>query len=344
MIMLTERQLRILQVIVDDFIETAQPIGSRAISTKQEVSYSAATIRNDMAELEQLGLIEKTHTSSGRVPSEKGYRFYVDHLLTPFYLSRQDTSAIRQTFSANMREMEEVVQQSAALLSELTNYTSIILGPEMLETKLKHIQILTLSDFTAVLLLVTDTGHVEHKSFRIPNGMHHSEMERVVNILNDRLAGVPLMMVPGRLRTEVRELLKQHTENFDTIFAYLRSFIDSEQPLKLYFGGKANILMQPDFQDINKIRSLYTMIEEEGESLAHLLRGEQNGLHVAIGTENKLDAMQDCSFVTASYSADGVHMGTVALLGPTRMEYSRVLSLMHVLSNKLASAYQDWQK
>jgi heat-inducible transcriptional repressor len=103
-------------------------------------------------------------------------------------------------------------------------------------------------------------------------------------------------------------------------------------------------LMQPDFQDINKIRSLYTMIEEEGESLAHLLRGEQNGLHVAIGTENKLDAMQDCSFVTASYSADGVHMGTVALLGPTRMEYSRVLSLMHVLSNKLASAYQDWQK
>ncbi|WP_102707231.1 heat-inducible transcriptional repressor HrcA [Terribacillus saccharophilus] len=342
--MLTERQLRILQVIVDDFIQTALPIGSRAISNKQDVAYSAATIRNDMAELEQLGLIEKTHTSSGRIPSEKGYRFYVDHLLTPFNLSRQDTSAIKQTFSTNIRQMEEVVQQSAALLSELTNYTSIILGPEMLETKLKHIQILTLSDFSAVMILVTDTGHVEHKSFRIPDGMDHAEMEKVVNILNDRLAGVPLMMVPGRLKSEVQELLKQHTVHFDTMFAYLRSFMETEQPLKLYFGGKTNILMQPDFQDLNKLRSLYTMIEEEGETIARLLKGEQNGLHVSIGTENKLSAMQDCSFVTASYTADGIHMGTVALLGPTRMEYSRVMSLMHVLTNKLTSAYQDWQK
>ncbi|MFP7493581.1 heat-inducible transcriptional repressor HrcA [Terribacillus saccharophilus] len=342
--MLTERQLRILQVIVDDFIETAQPIGSRAISTKQDVAYSAATIRNDMAELELLGLIEKTHTSSGRVPSERGYRFYVDHLLTPFHLTQQDTSAIKRTFSANIREMEDVVQQSAALLSELTNYTSIILGPEMLETKLKHIQILTLTDHSAVMILVTDTGHVEHRSFRIPDGMDHGEMEKVVNILNDRLAGVPLMMVPGRLKAEVQELLKQHTAHYETMFTYLRSFMETQQPFKLYFGGKTNILMQPDFQDLNKLRSLYTMIEEEGELIAQLLKGEQNDLHVSIGTENKLDAMQDCSFVTASYTADGKHMGTVALLGPTRMEYSRVISLMHVLSKNLTSAYRDWQK
>lgn len=173
--MLTERQLTILQVIIDDFIDSAHPIGSRALSKKENLPYSAATIRNEMADLEELGFLEKTHTSSGRVPSEKGYRYYVDHLIGPIISpSPNEVTIIKNIIDDGFFEFEQIVQMSAEVLSKLTSYTSIILGPEMFETKLKQIQILPLSAHTAVAILVTNTGHVEHRSFSIPEKVRAS--------------------------------------------------------------------------------------------------------------------------------------------------------------------------
>jgi len=338
--MLTERQLIILQVIIDDFIESASPIGSRALSKKENLPYSAATIRNEMADLEELGFLEKTHTSSGRIPSEKGYRYYVDHLIGPYSI-QDEVSIIKDMVHDGFFEFEHIVQMSAEVLSELTSYTSIILGPEIFDTTLKQIQILPLTSHTAVAILVTNSGHVEHRSFTIPEKIHTSDLEKMVNIMNERLTGVPIIKLQEILDTEVANLMKMYVENFDQSFNYLKSVLLNEHPVKLYIGGKSNLLMQPEFNDVAKIRSFFTMMEKEDE-IANMLKNTKSGIEVTIGKENEVEAIKDFSLITASYQLEGDHMGTIALLGPTRMEYKKVISLIKGLSTEMTNVLDMW--
>ena len=334
--MLTDRQLLILQVIVDDFIHFAQPVGSRSLAKKPEISFSSATIRNEMADLEELGFIEKTHTSSGRIPSEKGYRYYVDHLISPQKLDHRDIHKIKSIFAERIFEMEKIVQRSAKILSELTNYTAIVLGPEVRENRLRKIQIIPLNDQTAIAIIVTDTGHVENKMFQLPESIDASEIEKLVNILNERLAGVHLDQLNNKLFKEIAVLLRQHIQHYDLM---LNSIADSLKPThfeKIFFGGKTNMLSQPEFHDIDKVRDLLKLIEQE-DDFYDILRKNPSGIHVKIGRENNNAAMDDCSIVTASYTIGNEQLGSIAILGPTRMEYSRVISLMQFLANDLST-------
>lgn len=339
--MLSNRQLLILQVIIDEFIQTAQPIGSRAISKKNQVTFSPATIRNEMADLEDMGFLEKTHSSSGRVPSEKGYRFYVDHLLMPIDLSQRDEETISGVFNQGMVEFEQIVQNSVNVLSELTNYTSIILGPEVYATTLKQIQIIHLSKTTAVAILVTNTGHVEHRSFTMPKEINPLDLEKLVNILNDRLVGVPIIQLPQRLQVELTSILDHYIKDVATAFNYLKGALLDQQPSNLYVGGITNMLLQPEFSDVAKIHSLYSVIEQE-EIMANILRSQNQGIHISIGQENKITEMQDCSLITATYTLKGQQLGTIALLGPKRMEYSRVISLLDRLSKDMTDTFHNW--
>ncbi|GAB2558785.1 heat-inducible transcriptional repressor HrcA [Gracilibacillus alcaliphilus] len=339
--MLTERQIQVLKVIIDEFIQSAQPIGSRAIAKKDGITASPATIRNEMADLEELGFLVKTHTSSGRVPSEKGYRFYVDHLLIPFQLSSQDMGVIQHTFAREMLEFEKVVQQSAKVLSDLTSYTSIVLGPQVFETTLKKIQIVGLSDHSAVAILVTSSGHVEHRYFNVPKMLKSSDLEKLVNILNDRLVGVPIIQLEQKLSGEIAGILQEHMSNLDKTYAFLQQALLEEQPAKLYMDGKTNMMRQPEFNDIQKIQSLFSIMEQEDE-IAKLLKTSDKGIKVFIGHENQIREMQDCSLITASYSLGDKQLGTIALLGPTRMEYSKVISVLNALSVQLSRTFDSW--
>ncbi|MGG1400488.1 heat-inducible transcriptional repressor HrcA [Bacillus salipaludis] len=334
--MLTDRQLLILKVIVDDFIRSAQPVGSRSLSKKEEISFSSATIRNEMADLEDLGFLEKTHTSSGRVPSEKGYRYYVDHLLSPQKLNQHDVSIIQSLFAERIFEFEKIIQKSAKILSELTNYTSIVLGPAASINKLRKIQIIPLNKETAVAIFVTDTGHVENRTFYLPPSVDASDLEKTVNILNERLTNVPLEELTGKIYKEVALLLKQHIHNYDFMMKTITESLKMPVYEKLFLGGKTNMLSQPEFHDLSKIRGLLTMIDQE-DWLYNLIRKESEGLNVKIGRENEISAMENCSLITATYSVGAEKLGTIAILGPTRMEYSRVISLLQLLSKDLSS-------
>ena len=338
--MLTDRQLLILQVIVDDFIQNAQPVGSRSLAKKDGISFSSATIRNEMADLEELGFIEKTHTSSGRIPSEKGYRYYVDHLLAPQKLEHQDIHKIKSIFAERIYEMELIVKNSAKILSELTNYTAIVLGPTIKEHKLKKIQIVPLNKETAIAIIVTDTGHVENKMFHLPESLDSSDIEKLINILNDRLAGVSLDHLNDKMFTEVAVLLRQHIHHYDSILYNLADSLKLSNNEKLFFGGKTNMLSQPEFHDIDKVRNLLKLIERE-DDFYDLLRKNPTGLHIRIGRENNNTAMEDCSFVTATYAVGVEQLGSIAILGPTRMEYSRVISLMQVLAKDLSTVLTE---
>ncbi|MFS0780853.1 heat-inducible transcriptional repressor HrcA [Bacillus sp. 1P06AnD] len=341
--MLTERQLLILQVIVDDFIQSAQPVGSRSLSKKSEITFSSATIRNDMADLEELGFIEKTHTSSGRVPSEKGYRYYVDHLLTPKLVTGNEFQKLNSLFADKIYELEQVVQKSAQILSEITNYTAIVLGPKVLDNKLKKISLVPLNEETAVALIVTDSGHVENKLITLPPNMDGSQIEKIVNILNDQLVGVPLIELPNKIKNEVANLFAKHVNQYGHMLRSLEQTLAISPDEKLFFGGKTNMLRQPEFHDIEKVRLLLGMIEHEKE-LYRLMVQNPGGITVKIGSENNDPAMENCSLITATYSIANDQVGSIAILGPTRMDYSRVISLLqsfsHDFSMVLTKLYQ----
>lgn len=338
-LMLTERQLLILQTIIDDFIETAHPIGSRAISKKNSINLSAATVRNVMADLEDLELLEKTHSSSGRIPSEKGYRYYVDHVISPT-IKEKEINIMKHIMQDNMLELEQIVQLSAEVLSQLTNYTAIILGPNEIDATLKQIQIVTLSPQTAVMILVTSTGHVEHKSFSIPHGIEGADLEKMVNILNDRLIGVSIVELTYTLQTEVYALMKKHINEYELMYEYIQVLLRYDEPAKLYVGGQTNILTQPEFKDVKKIYDFYTLLENE-EEIIKLLANHHDGLKVTIGNENKVEAIKNFSLITSPYKLGLNQLGTIALLGPIRMEYRKVITLLQALSSEMTDLLDE---
>ena len=260
--MLTNRQLLILQVTVDDFIETAQPVGSRQISKKEGVTYSPATIRNEMADLEEMGFLEKTHTSSGRVPSEKGYRYYVDNMLTPQRISNVEIQQIRSVFEERMVETEQVIRKSAKILSELTNYTSILLGLDVRKHRVKRFSIVPLTDDSAVAIIVTDSGHVENRVFSIPENFTSSDIEKMVNMLNEHLVGVHLHELPSKLELVTKTILQQrYWSSGITFLVHLTKqfLLNMDMKIKFTMVGKCNMLNQPEFNDVEKATKYYVL-------------------------------------------------------------------------------------
>jgi heat-inducible transcriptional repressor len=342
--MLTERQLLILKAIVDDYIRSAEPVGSRSVSKREDISYSPATIRNEMADLEELGYLEKPHSSAGRIPSQKGYRYYVDNLLSPDEIEeKSDIVDIKSLFVQKIHQVEQVIEQSAQILSNLTSYTSIVLGPEVFETALQHLQIIPLTQDSAVAIIVTDTGHVEKQAITIPEGMKLADIEMMVNILNDRLRGVSMLELRSKIFSEVGDVLKMHIANYKDMMKMFDQSFKQEKNDKIFFGGKTNIFSQPEFRDVEKVRQLLEMFEEK-KLIHQIFRSENTGITVKIGQENNLEAIDHCSVITATYTVDGKHLGTIGILGPTRMEYRRVISVLDYLSkgmtHTLTNLYQ----
>ncbi|MFD2671585.1 heat-inducible transcriptional repressor HrcA [Marinicrinis sediminis] len=337
--MLTDRQRMILNAIVDDYIRSAEPVGSRSISKRGDVQYSPATIRNEMSDLEELGFLEQPHTSAGRVPSNKGYRYYVDHLLHYNDLSLHELSTLRTFFSERMNQTEKIIQHVASILSGLTNYTSIVLGPQILHMSLKHIQLVPLNEETAVAIIVTNTGHVENKLFSIPVGMPIGELQKFVNILNAKLKDIPFVSVKTKLYEEIHAELIQHIGEYEE-FMLIVNHLLAEKNIedRVFLSGATNILTQPEFKDVDKVKTLLDLLDQSG-SVAKLFdagKEQHSGIQVRIGSENQNKAIHQCSFITASYSVEGHTLGTIGILGPTRMEYGRVISLLDYLSKDLA--------
>lgn len=333
--MLSERQRMILGAIIDDYVRSAEPVGSRSISKRADVTFSPATIRNEMADLEELGLLEQPHTSAGRVPSIKGYRYYVDHLVTVHGASEQDVRKIRGFFAEKLNHWEDALGHAATLLSQLTNYTSIVLGPEIFNTTLKHFQLLPITESSAVAIIVADTGHVEHRTITLPDGITMDDMRKVVNLLNDKLQGVPFFRVRSVLHTEIAKELSRHVDRCEEVLSLLEAAIANKQEPRVFLSGAANMLTQPEFKDVDKAKNILGILEET-HKLTQLFQAHSGGIQVKIGTENAVEEINHCSLITATYSLDGQSLGTIGILGPVRMEYGKVISLLDYLSKDIA--------
>ena len=333
--MLTERRQKILRLIIEDYVASAEPVGSRTLVRKNALGLSPATIRNEMADLEMLGYLEQPHTSAGRVPSAKGYRLYVDNLLSPEQVSEKDVSLIEHWYQSKTQRMDEVFRLTAKVLSRITRNLSFVLTQAQQERIFRYLKFLPLDDNRAILVLVTDAGSVENRVFRLPPGVAWEDLEQVAERLSSRLAGVRLTNLDERILQEVREAIIQNAALYADMIAVLRQTQNAGQQEHLYLGGTTHLLNQPEFRDLDKARGLLSVIEEE-RLVRDLLQVQQaDGVVVTIGDENKFSGIQDCSMIQATYRLDGKTVGTLAVLGPTRMEYAKIISVVNFLHQYL---------
>ena len=327
--MLSDRSKNVLKIIVEEYIKSAKPVSSSSIC--ELLNCSSATIRNVMAELENSGYIEKTHISSGRVPSEIGYRYYVDNLMEPKEMTGEDMLKLQTIFSNNNLQLSDAISKSLEIISELTNYTYVILGSSANENLLKQVQILPLDGKNVVALVITDKGHVEHKNLSIPENISLEEMKKATEIINKLLINTPIDKVSEKLEYEIKPIIGKYVKQHEIIYeTFLNVFNDVAHKSTMHFVGKNNLLNQPEFNSVDKIKDIIEKFEDK--SLVDHIKANEDGINVYIGSENEFD--EDVTIIKSKYNING-EVGTIAIVGPKRMEYDRIIGLLEYLNSNM---------
>ena len=331
---LDARKKRVLRAVIDDYIESAEPVGSRTLARKYDLGVSPATIRNEMADLEMLGYLEQLHTSSGRIPSSKGYRFYVDGLISPKPVSAEEKERIDKWYRARVRRIEEVFQETARIISQVTKNVSLVLAPQMTQAQFRCLQFLPLDDRRVITVLMTDAGFIENKILEMPSGATFEDFQRMAKVINMRLEGHTLRTIEQHSLTEIRDEIRDESL-YEAALEIIHRALDSSRRERLYLGGTTQMLEQPEFHDVEKVKDTLLMLEEE-ELMKDILHAHMgDGLEVTIGQENEDKHFKDSSIITATYHLDGELLGTIAVLGPTRMEYAKAMSLLEYMNQNL---------
>lgn len=331
--MINKRQEELLKLIVENYIKMARPISSKSLC--KTLKCSSATIRNEMSTLEEMNLLEKTHTSSGRVPSEKGYRYYVDYIMKPKELTGDDMLKLQTVFRNQSLVLSDAISKSMEIISELTNYTSIVLGTSSKENRISKIEAIPIDENNMVAIVVTDKGHVEHKNTVVEEKVSALEIKQTVDLINKFLIGTPIDEVSAKLEFEVKPQIgvsvKQQRAIYDALYNVLTDL--HEEP-SVRVTKPSNILSQPEFNDADKIRNILNKFEDK-EFIRNVCEEDSEdgtGINIYIGSENTFD--DDVTVIKTNYSVGGEE-GTIALIGPKRMEYDRVTTLLEFIKDHI---------
>ncbi len=342
--MLNDRKKKILQLIIEDYISTAEPVGSRTIARKYDLGLSPATIRNEMSDLELLGYLEQPHTSAGRIPSAQAYRLYVDSLKAPDSLSDNERALINTWFKERRRSIDDIFQSTAKLLSRMTQNVSMVLANKNVSAHFRYMKFLPLDEHHAILCIVTDDGNVDNCVVEIPLGMRTEELDYLAGKVSRLLEGHELSNISEDLLEQVHTNVAEDKVLFTSLIQSIRQMRNKYSQQKVFLGGTKQLLNQPEFRDVDRVRNLLGILEEERVVKDILKAGEDSGLKVTIGSENKFSGIQDCSMVQATYRLNGQIVGTMAVLGPTRMEYGKVIAVMDYLHKYLKNMFENGPK
>lgn len=332
--MLTNRRIQILKAIVDEFIATAEPVGSKTLMEKYSLPYSSATIRNDMQYLEEAGYLEKTHTSSGRIPSVEGYKFYCEHLIENKFDPKMEV-ALQQVYDENMN-VDSVIQATCNVLSQMTNLTSGVLGPDARKQKLEHVKLFPIDERNAVCVFITDTGYTETKNFKFEDAVSVDDIQNCCGILNARLNGTCIVDLVEKLEA-IRPLLAAHVVRHDLLFkAFVQAFVRFASE-NVYFSGKANMLYQPEFNDIEKLRNLMKMLDDN--TIWRTLNCECKNSLMLGNDEMGITWLDDVAVVKRSFHLNTEEEGQLMIVGPSRMNYEQILSMLDMTSSMIENIY-----
>ena len=327
--MLNERQSQLLKLIVEDYIKEAKPVSSKSLC--EILNCSSATVRNEMAILEDAGLIEKAHISSGRMPSEKGYRYYVDNIMKPKEITGDDMLKLQTIFHNKSLMLDDAITKSMEIISEMTNYTAIVLGSSSKENCISKVEVVPINEYNLIAIVITDKGHVEHRNILMSETVDLAEIKQAVDIINRLIVGTPIDEVSSFLEYQVKPVIAMYVKQHEVLYnAFYNAFSDFTTNASVTMKGTKNILMQPEFNDTNKIREIISKFDDK--EIVKSIKEDDSGINVYIGSENSFD--DDVTIIKTKYDVNGEE-GTIALIGPKRMEYDRVITLLDYIKKNI---------
>lgn len=333
---LDERKTKILNAIIRNYLETGEPVGSRTISKYTDLNLSSATIRNEMSDLEEMGYILQPHTSAGRIPSDKGYRFYVDHLMEE---KNREVSEMKEFVIEHTEKMEQVLKQVAKLLANNTNYATLITAPQYHHNKLKFIQLSNVDDSHILAVVVLEGNLVKNKMLTIPEPMNNEDMLKLNMLLNTHLNGLSVEQINLGTIAVLKEKAGIHSQLVSDVLDAVAEAIGEDEDLEIYTSGTTNILKYPELSDSQRAGELLSTFEEKQQLVSlvtdRLESEDSTGIQVYIGDEAPIQTMKDCSVVTATYELGEGVKGTIGIVGPKRMDYEKVMDNLKTLRSQL---------
>ncbi len=330
---LNERKIRILEAIVNDYIETAEPIGSRTIAKKYDLGISSATIRNEMSDLEELGLIVQPHTSSGRVPSSKGYRLYVDRLMNRRELTKEQSDFLQNIISENINQIDYLMKQTAKALSAMTKYTTVVSEPKTKKTSIKHIQLVPLDEKSIAAVIVTENKEIKNHIIKLEAVPETDALNKISNIINNILKKYPTEQIMEDISIELDQELGGCEEIIKKVFSTVFDAVKDNDEVDFYTSGVNNILDFPEFSDIEKAKGIFRALEEKQILIDILDRNKdcaENQIQILIGDENNTELLKECSIIKTKYTV-GNAVGTIGIIGPTRMDYAQTVAVLNAI-------------
>ncbi|QEH69230.1 heat-inducible transcriptional repressor HrcA [Cellulosilyticum sp. ST5] len=336
------RKLKILEAIIRDYIETGDPVGSRTISKKYDLGVSSATIRNEMADLEELGLIVQPHTSAGRIPSDKGYRLYVDGMMQRTHIEPEIEEIILKMIKERVNRIDTLVEETAKLIAMLTNCATIASTPSITQVRIKHLQLVPIDEHSVACVIVTDTNSVKNHIIPTPKAIDFNMCNALTHILNESIKGSTLSQISlDKIRVSIEEKMKEYSTIAGSVLEAIDKTLHQEDMPDIYIRGANNILDFEEFNNKEKARELFKVLEEKPYLLQVLDHTPPNTITIRIGEENILTPMKDCSVVTTSYSIGEHTIGNIGIIGPTRMDYGQVVSVLEYVSHHITNMLRE---
>ena len=336
---LSERKMKILKFIVEEYISTAEPIGSRTISKNKELAISAATIRNEMSDLEDMGYLISPHVSAGRVPSQMAYALYVDELMKDNTLELKEKELIRKTLDNNINQIQNLLDETVNILTSLTNYTSIAImrASEEKENKISHFDLVKVSEHQIVMIMVMEDGKVNSKNIFIEKEIDGEKIQIISQKIKDQIIGKDIHSLDDKFVQYIKSEIMWYDELLDNMLNTINSSVLQDAPVSIMLKGTNNIFNYPEFNDISTVKSFLTLLDNKDE-LVEVLQNHgvtKDNVNIIIGDKSMGDVLDNCSIITANFKLDGRMVGKFGIIGPKRMDYGKAYSLMRYISKSL---------
>ena len=328
-----ERKKKILQAVIDEYVNSAEPVSSATLVEKYNLNYSSATVRNELAELEKNGYLDKTHTSSGRVPSEKGYRFYVDELIKDDNISIEEMKYIQSKLDSKINEIEDLAKITTSTLSEITHYTTVAIGPKAEKQLIEEIKFVLLGTRMLMVVIVTDSGLVKETIIKYDEDITSSQVETLNNLFNTKLKGKPLSKIDKPMEEYILAEITYSIDVIKPIIEQINRIV--EEADKIYLEGTKKAFDLPEFKSLELAKNFVNVLDEKDLMLEILDSGVAKDINVYIGDENDKEELKDFSVVTFKHKVGDKDLGTIGIIGPKRMDYSKVISVMKYISKKI---------
>lgn len=336
---LSERKLKILKAVIQNYLETGEPVGSRTISKYTDLNLSSATIRNEMADLEELGYIFQPHTSAGRIPSDKGYRLYVDMLMQD---KEQEVTEIKEQMLQKADKMDQLLKQAAKVLANNTNYATMVSAPVSMKNRLKFIQLSQVDEEQLIAVIVLEGNIVKNQIIRVDQDLGSETLLKLNMLLNTTLNGMSIDQITLGLIAKLKEQAGIHSGVISDVLDAVGNVIQLDQDMEIYTSGATNIFRYPELSDKQSAQEIISAFEEKqqlSELVTQTLSSDTKGIQVYIGNETPVQNMKDCSIVTATYELGEGMQGTIGIIGPKRMDYEHVMDTMKTLQTELDTIF-----